>query len=228
MPPRKRIDPAGDPAAKKAPAKKVPAKKAPARKASAAKPSADHAGVDNPGVDNPGLVPSDTLGATSPVPATTKTAPAPTADLPYELMERLVGGAYYDPHGLLGAHPAGDKVVVRTLRPDAVSVSVLLDGGQERVELTRLHPGGIFGAVLDRSAVPDYRVEVTYQDISVVVDEPYRFLPSLGEMDLHLIGEGRHEKLWTVPRRASTRVRRHDRSFLCGVGAKCARCTGRR
>ena len=29
-------------------------------------------------------------------------------------------------------------------------------------------------------------------------DDPYRFLPTLGEIDLHLIGEGRHEELWKV------------------------------
>src|SRR3712207_8957662 len=28
------------------------------------------------------------------------------------------------------------------------------------------------------------------------VDDPYRWLPTLGEVDLHLIGEGRHERLW--------------------------------
>jgi 1,4-alpha-glucan branching enzyme len=28
------------------------------------------------------------------------------------------------------------------------------------------------------------------------VDDPYRCLPTLGELDLHLIGEGRHQKLW--------------------------------
>ena len=30
------------------------------------------------------------------------------------------------------------------------------------------------------------------------IDDPYRFLPTLGEIDLHLIGEGRHEELWEV------------------------------
>ena len=30
------------------------------------------------------------------------------------------------------------------------------------------------------------------------MDDPYRWLPTLGDMDLHLIGEGRHEKLWEV------------------------------
>ena len=30
------------------------------------------------------------------------------------------------------------------------------------------------------------------------MDDPYRFAPTLGQVDLHLIGEGRHEQLWTV------------------------------
>ena len=29
-------------------------------------------------------------------------------------------------------------------------------------------------------------------------DDPYRFLPTLGELDQHLIAEGRHEQLWSV------------------------------
>ena len=28
------------------------------------------------------------------------------------------------------------------------------------------------------------------------VDDPYRFWPTLGDLDLHLIGEGRHEQMW--------------------------------
>ena len=47
--------------------------------------------------------------------------------------------------------------------------------------------------------VPDYRLEVTYEGADpVTVDDPYRYLPTVGEVDLHLIGEGRHEKLWEV------------------------------
>ena len=48
-------------------------------------------------------------------------------------------------------------------------------------------------------------------------------------MDLHLIGEGRHEKLWRVlgaHRRATTR--RSDRHVLRGLGAQRARRAGRR
>ena len=31
-----------------------------------------------------------------------------------------------------------------------------------------------------------------------LADDPYRWLPTVGELDLHLIGEGRHERLWEV------------------------------
>ena len=41
-------------------------------------------------------------------------------------------------------------------------------------------------------------MRVTYGDDSTVVDDPYRFLPTLGELDRHLVAEGRHEELWTV------------------------------
>ena len=44
----------------------------------------------------------------------------------------------------------------------------------------------------------DYRLEVTYQERAYRVDDPYRWLPTLGEVDLHLIGEGRHENLWVA------------------------------
>ena len=45
--------------------------------------------------------------------------------------------------------------------------------------------------------VPAYRYEVTWPDGSTSIEEdPYRFWPTLGDIDLHLIGEGRHERLW--------------------------------
>lgn len=57
--------------------------------------------------------------------------------------------------------------------------------------MTRVHDAGVFEAVLP-GEVLDYRVEVDGR----VHDDPYRHPPTLGELDLHLIGEGRHERLW--------------------------------
>ena len=124
-------------------------------------------------------------------------------------LDRLVAGTYHDPHQVLGPHLGEHGVTVRALRPFAKSVTVLYgdDTEQHRLDLRHEHDG-IWVGVLDVDKVPDYRLEVTYTDgPAVVVDDPYRYLPSLGEVDLHLIGEGRHEQLWTV---LGAHVRRYD------------------
>jgi alpha-1,4-glucan:alpha-1,4-glucan 6-glycosyltransferase len=110
--------------------------------------------------------------------------------------DRLVGGAHHDPHAVLGAHPNTDgTTTVRTLRPEASEVTVLSDG--RRTAMKRVHDGGVFEARLP-GAPTDYRLEVGYGADTYTVDDPYRWLPTLGEIDLHLIGEGRHENLWDV------------------------------
>src|SRR5699024_7956246 len=50
----------------------------------------------------------------------------------------------------------------------------------------------------DLPSLPSCRLRVTCsaQAQPVELEEPYRFLPTVGEFDLHLIGEGRHEELW--------------------------------
>ena len=106
-------------------------------------------------------------------------------------MNSVLAGDTHDPHAVLGAHPRGGNTVVRTLRKGAKEVFVLHDG--ERVPMTPVHPDGIFAAQLP-GTVLDYRLDVD----GVEYDDPYRHLPTLGELDLHLIGEGRHEKLWKV------------------------------
>ena len=117
-------------------------------------------------------------------------APASTDDL-----HRLVSGTHHDPHSVLGPHQHAGGVTIRTLRPWASSVAVLV--GDQRHDMTH-ESYGIWVGVVPGATVPDYRLEVSYDGPPRVVDDPYRFLPTLGEIDLHLIGEGRHEELWRV------------------------------
>jgi 1,4-alpha-glucan branching enzyme len=115
--------------------------------------------------------------------------------VPDEELHRLVSGVHHDPHSLLGPHPHTGGVTVRTLRPWATEVTVLV--GADRHPM-RHESYGVWVAVLPVAEVPDYRLEVAYDGPARTVDDPYRFLPTLGEIDLHLIGEGRHEELWRV------------------------------
>jgi 1,4-alpha-glucan branching enzyme len=120
-------------------------------------------------------------------------------------LDRLVGGASHDPHGILGAHPQGDELVVRALKPDAQEVTVLADG--ERFPAHSIHESGVWEARLPGSEARPYRLEVVYESGTYTVDDSYRFLPTVQELDQHLIGEGRHEKLWTV---LGSHVRRYE------------------
>ncbi|GAA3732647.1 1,4-alpha-glucan branching protein GlgB [Plantactinospora mayteni] len=106
-------------------------------------------------------------------------------------MDELIAGTAHDPHALLGTHPDGDRTVIRTLRRGAGTVEVLV--GEERQPMRRVHDEGIFEATVP-GTVLDYRVVVD----GAVRDDPYRFPPTVGELDLHLIAEGRHERLWTA------------------------------
>ena len=114
-------------------------------------------------------------------------------------IERLAAGHHHDPHSILGAHPGPEGVVVRALRPVGASVTVILDDGR-RFPMTPLGRG-VFTVTLPVEKVPDYRLATVYpgeQGDEAVADDPYRYLPTLGEFDLYLIGEGRHEELWHV------------------------------
>jgi 1,4-alpha-glucan branching enzyme len=128
-------------------------------------------------------------------------------------VERLLGGTHHNPHSVLGAHPHPGGTVVRVLRPHADEVHVVRPGGEggEGQPLTRVHDAGVFSGVVHGPAA-DYRLAVRHGERVDIVDDPYRWLPTLGEVDLHLIGEGRHERLWDV-------LGAHVRSYDTTAGA---------
>jgi 1,4-alpha-glucan branching enzyme len=100
-----------------------------------------------------------------------------------------------DPHSVLGAHEADDGgVVVRAYRPEAQSVRVQPAG----VEAELTDPSGLWEALLPKATLPlDYELEIEYANgDTYTLRDPYAFLPTLGELDLHLVGEGRHEELY--------------------------------
>jgi 1,4-alpha-glucan branching enzyme len=110
---------------------------------------------------------------------------------------RLAAGEHHDPHAMLGAHLVAGGVVVRAFHPDATAVE-LLPAGAAPVRMTEIGDG-LWAAPLDVSSLPAYRLRFRFADGNDWErDDPYRFLPTLGELDLHLIGEGSHERLWEV------------------------------
>ncbi|MFE7277677.1 1,4-alpha-glucan branching enzyme [Streptomyces sp. NPDC057623] len=174
--------PASGAAAKKIPAQKATAKRIPAQKAAAHKPGAAAVSAGN--------APAPQSAAPPEAPVEVAVSPAlDAAD-----RDRLLTGTHHDPHSVLGAHPVPGGVAFRALRPYALSVTVV--AGSLRAELHDDGEGFFSGLLPLRDVPEEYRLLVAYEGSVQETEDTYRFLPALGELDLHLIGEGRHEELW--------------------------------
>ncbi|EOD69803.1 1,4-alpha-glucan branching protein GlgB [Amycolatopsis vancoresmycina] len=116
----------------------------------------------------------------------------PAAAPPAADIDRLLAGSHHDPHAVLGVHAVGKGFAARALLPGAKAVT--LCAGSKRYPMEPVIDALFAVAVPEHPG--DYRLEVEYDGHTVTTDDPYRWLPTVGELDLHLIGEGRHERLW--------------------------------
>jgi 1,4-alpha-glucan branching enzyme len=110
--------------------------------------------------------------------------------------ERLLACRHHDPHSILGVHASEHGAVFRCLRPDALSVAVSAKG-EKPVDLRHAGGGLWEGELPWAQHGPGLSVRASYADGSVwEALDPYSFLPSLGELDQHLLGEGQHWKAY--------------------------------
>ena len=113
--------------------------------------------------------------------------------------EAISSATHHDPHSVLGAHAhkdAADRTVtaIRVRRPLASEVAAVFGDGS-RLELTHV-AHGIWEGQHSGPPLP-YRIATRYSDHDETLSgDPYRHGPTLGDLDLHLIAEGRHERLW--------------------------------
>jgi 1,4-alpha-glucan branching enzyme len=112
-------------------------------------------------------------------------------------LERLLALTHNNPHSILGAHLQGNSVAVRAFRPTATRIDLLVEGEPPRPMRLR-DPAGLFEAVVPaRRQLFPYRLEIHYPDgESITIRDPYSFMPTLGELDLYLWGEQKHERAY--------------------------------
>ena len=129
-------------------------------------------------------------------------SPLPATLLSPEDLYPLLECRHSDPHQLLGVRSdAAEGMTLRVFHPGAVAVAVVFDSG-EKVPLTKVHADGLFEAEVATAlpSAPDaYTVEITCGNGSSAKQrDPYAFAPMLGEVDLYLLGEGRHLEAYRV------------------------------
>src|SRR5688572_17460007 len=114
----------------------------------------------------------------------------------------LVHACHRCPHQLLGMHPLGDGsgVVVRAFVPHAAKLEVVptLETDKPRFALQRIHDAGLFEGVA-KEANRVYAYDLVVSDHKGKVHQhrdAYSFLPTLGEMDLYLFGEGNERRIY--------------------------------
>jgi 1,4-alpha-glucan branching enzyme len=131
----------------------------------------------------------------------------PVRDWFLDAVESLVHAEHSDPFQLLGPHGIerdGKRLLaIRAFRPGAVEVSVVSSASRAIKPGTKIHPDGLFEAILPRDFLPwdgvepvnptAYRVRYRFGDDTVQeIYDAYAFPPQLSEYDLYLFGEGTH------------------------------------
>lgn len=108
------------------------------------------------------------------------------------MIDKLLYTSRHDPHALLGLHQHDkNHKVIRIFRPDAPSVHLEVRG--KIVEATKVHKSGLFEYLAPKDlAYNEYRV---YHHNGQLVNDPYAFWPSFGELDQYLFGRGVHYAL---------------------------------
>jgi 1,4-alpha-glucan branching enzyme len=113
--------------------------------------------------------------------------------LPHEAYA-VIEGRHSDPFHYLGRHMEGGTPVVRAFLPEASEVAAIDEHGGV-TQLSRVHKAGLFAGPLP-TAVRNYRLRARYGDSLVELEDPYRFPPILSDLDLHLLAEGTHMRLY--------------------------------
>ena len=110
----------------------------------------------------------------------------------------LVHGQHGDPFAVLGPHASPAGIVLRVLRPGADSVEAINPRTRRSLgKLLRRHHDGFFEGLISKGKKPPtYGLRLTRGDDTWEEEDPYRFPVTFGEVDRHLLGEGRHQRLY--------------------------------
>ncbi|WP_337996092.1 1,4-alpha-glucan branching protein GlgB [Oleispirillum naphthae] len=110
---------------------------------------------------------------------------------------RIFHATHNDPFGFLGPHAVDGGVIVRAFLPDAERAFVVAPDGAPLAAMESCGKGG-FTALLPAPAGTEtpYRLRLSAGEDTWEIDDPYRFPAVLGDLDRHLMAEGRHRRLF--------------------------------
>src|SRR6185436_9503592 len=97
-------------------------------------------------------------------------------------------------HQILGPHLQDDGLTIRVFRPDAEQVEAVI-GRRQPIAMEKIDAAGLFEVSVPRiKKIPAYKLNLYREGEVTSIRDPYSFPPTIGEIDLHLFGEGKHEQ----------------------------------
>ncbi len=112
-------------------------------------------------------------------------------------IDAIAHGRHGDPFAVLGPHDTPDGCSIRAFLPNADGATVIdRSNGQVLGALQRLHPDGFWAGTIPARAPYTLRFDTPFGPYETA--DPYAFPPTLGPLDLDLLGEGRHRDLGHV------------------------------
>ena len=113
-------------------------------------------------------------------------------------VEALAAARHGDPFAVLGVHEYQGALWARTVQPGAAGVEVIdASSGRAVANLKPVHADGVFeGRIPRRRRSFAYRLRIRWDAATCEIEDPYRFPPVLGEMDVWLLAEGRHTRIY--------------------------------
>jgi 1,4-alpha-glucan branching enzyme len=112
-------------------------------------------------------------------------------------IDAIAAARHGDPFAVLGPHACGDGVSIRVMMPAAERVDVLDESGRTHAALEKLHDDGFFAGLVEGASVDTpYRLRFTKGEAQWEEEDAYRFPLFLGELDVHLLAEGTHRRLY--------------------------------
>ena len=114
----------------------------------------------------------------------------------------LIECRHCDPHNILGVrHETTGGSIARVYHPGAASVLLKFKDGA-KLNLIKVHAEGLFegSASGELPSSPDaYQIEATLANGNVLLyHDPYAFAPLVGDLDLHLFGQGEHHEAYRM------------------------------
>ena len=142
-----------------------------------------------------------------------------------EQIERVVWNQHQNPFEVLGPHPIeqdGKQVwVIRSYLPNADMAWVLLPGARTEYAMSNDQHPQFFEAIIDVEELVNYQIRYKEGACEHVVYDPYAFKsPVITDFDIHLFGEGNHQRIYEKNGRSPHGASWHCRCVLRRVGTQ--------